>query len=136
MPTLVDAQFASITLPPAQTVMPVVDVAAVAVDVVDAVASVTVADVVVDVADAVASVTVVDAVDVAAVVVAAPTVAASATSLARSRPSKCRAAWDDAHNCRTGLRAPLRYFDMLACGSLALWVVRSRLILPHGSCGL
>lgn len=105
----VDAQFASITLPPAQTVMPVVVAVVVdaAVAVVDVVASVTAADAVVDVAvDAVASATVVDAVDVAAVVVEAPTVAASATSLARSRPSKCRFAWDDAHNCRTGLRAP------------------------------
>lgn len=104
---MVDARFASTTLLPAQNAMQVVDVVVDAeVDVVDAVASAIVADVEEDAAIVVGSAIVVDAEEDAAAVVAAPTVAASATSLARSRPSKCRAAWDDAHNCRTGLRAP------------------------------
>lgn len=90
MRMLVDVQCVSTMPLLAQSVTPVVDVAvAVAV-----VASVIVVAVVVDVVvDAEASVIVADveavAVEPVAVVVAAPTVAASATSLARSRRFKC-----------------------------------------------
>jgi hypothetical protein len=111
---LVDAQFVSTTPLLAQSVMLEVDVA---VDVAAVVALVTAADAVaveVDAVGAVASATVVDAEEHAAAVVAAPTVAALATSPARSRPSKPKIAAQDG-----------RYFDTLACGSLALWVVRS-----------